>query len=136
MINEERTSLGIMGLWDHELFKPPELARWSDVVYLSWKEETNEEQRANLNKVVQHDIVNMETRNILAYVLRMNFKTDNPLGRAPRWPEKRVIYSWMEGFNALLYTPNLRGVVWLLVQHQGQLGKKTIQSITVGRCPS
>ena len=121
-------------MWDHELFKPPELARWSDVVYLSWKEQKHEAQRTNLNKIVQHEIVNMETKNMLAYVPRMNFKTDEPVRRAPTWPEKRVIYSWMEGFNALLYTPNVRGIVWLLAQHQEQLGKKTIWSITVGQC--
>ena len=63
MIKEEHTPLEFHGLWDSENFKPPELGRWSDIIYLSWKEETTEEQRANLNKVVQHDIMNMETRN-------------------------------------------------------------------------
>ena len=68
---------------------------------------------------------------VIAYVLILNFKHDTPVGRAPRWPEKRVIDFTMEGFNALLYTPNVRGIVWLLAQHQDQLGKKIIRSFTV-----
>jgi hypothetical protein len=63
MIKEGQTPLGFQGLWDSDNFKPPELSRWSDIVYLSWKEESTEDQRANLNKIVQHDIMNMETRN-------------------------------------------------------------------------
>ena len=37
----------------------------------------------------------------------------------------------MAGFDALLYTPNIRGIMWLLIQHQDTLGKKAIDSIEV-----
>ncbi|KAK3707570.1 hypothetical protein LTR37_012065 [Vermiconidia calcicola] len=53
----------------------------------------------------------------------------NP-GRAPEWPRMRRITPLMPGSNALLYTPNVRGVVWLLVQHHTTFGKTQIKSIT------
>lgn len=34
-------------------------------------------------------------------------------------------------FEALLGTPNLNGIAWLLIQHYPDLGKKTIGSATV-----
>lgn len=34
-------------------------------------------------------------------------------------------------FEALLGTPNLNGIAWLLIQHYVDLGRKTIKSVTV-----
>lgn len=37
----------------------------------------------------------------------------------------------LKPFQAVLGTPNLYGVAYLLLQHAGQMGRKTIKSITV-----
>lgn len=34
-------------------------------------------------------------------------------------------------FEALLGTPNMNGIAWLLIQHYNELGRKTIGSATV-----
>ena len=119
--------------WDARTDKPPDLGHWSDIVYLTWKHIATEEQRRGLRAICRRHIDNRMTKNILAYVLKEHWPDDDPVGRAPRWPERRRITPNMEGFNALLNTPNIRGIVWMLIQHseESKMGRKTIKAITV-----
>ena len=133
-VNTESTPKDFDGQpWDKSADKIPQLSQWSDIVYLTWKQVTSEEQRPKLQAICRRAISNSETKNMLARVLQKNFKKDPVAGtgRAPKWPEFKKITPDMYGFNALLYTPNIRGIVWLLIQHHDLIGKKTIESITV-----
>ena len=129
----DQTSMG-KG-WDKTIHRIPDLCRWSDIVYLTWKHVcgNDPEKIKNLRAIVRQNITNPVTKNMLAHVLKMHFPKDEPVGRAPEWPERRKITPDMEGFNAMLSTPNIRGIVWLLVQHRkkGFAGKKIISSLTV-----
>lgn len=122
--------------WDEKIHRTPDLCRWSDIVYLTWKHVCggDREKLKNLNAIVRQNITNPVTKNILAHALRQNFPKDEPVGRAPEWPQTRKITPNTEGFNAMLNTPNIRGIVWLLVQHreEGKFnGHKIITSLTV-----
>lgn len=109
----------------------PLLESWSDVSYLVWRGLTTDDQRSNLRYVGHDTVMNDETKELLAKALQLNFPDDLNPGRAPNLPETRVISSGMPGFDALLRAPNVRGTIWLLLQHQDDFAGKTIQSIEV-----
>lgn len=90
---------------------------------------TTEDERPNLAYVHRDSIIDEETKQILARVLQLNFPDNTNPGRAPNSPESRKITEEMPGFNALIETPNVRGVAWLLMQHQGLFAGKSIKSI-------
>ncbi|KAK4545908.1 hypothetical protein LTR36_002472, partial [Oleoguttula mirabilis] len=109
----------------------PQLQRWSDVVSLCWQKLTQDTQRADLRWVMRRYITNKETLNMLAFVLRKKYPKMQPVGQAPDWDHRIKFTPGMEEFNALMGTPNIRGVAWMLIQHQSTFGRKTIVSITV-----
>ncbi|KAK5119700.1 hypothetical protein LTR85_007276 [Meristemomyces frigidus] len=111
--------------------KLPELQRWSDVTSLCWQKLTQDTERANLRWILHRYVSNKETVNMLAFVLRKKYPKMQPLGRAPDWDRRIKFTPGMDEFNALVGTPNVRGVAWLLIQHQSTFGRKTIVSITV-----
>jgi len=47
------------------------------------------------------------------------------------WPAIEIINVGQAGFEAMLYTPNVRGLVWMLIQHRDVFKNETIRSITV-----
>ncbi|KAL4904973.1 hypothetical protein BDW74DRAFT_178540 [Aspergillus multicolor] len=50
---------------------------------------------------------------------------------APMDTNRRTFRPGDEAYYALLYTPNGRGIEWMLIQHKAQLGVKTVSEITV-----
>lgn len=130
MVNEKMTPQQILGQPWAANDQPPQLKQWSDVVYLCWKKLTQDTQRPNLYWVVRRYISNAETVNMLAYVIRKKYPKVLPLGKAPAWDNRLKFTPDMEEFTTLLATPNVKSVVWLLVQHQSTFGKKAILSIT------
>lgn len=119
--------------WDPNSDRMPELNQLSDVWWLLWNKICEDEgvSPRNLRHVIRHSIVNDVTQKVLARVLRKHWPNEDApsAGRAPGWPGK-VITKDMEGFAALLGTNNVWGVPFLLIQHNGDLGKKQIKSIT------
>ncbi|KAK4545410.1 hypothetical protein LTR36_002760 [Oleoguttula mirabilis] len=98
----------------------PQLGQWSDVVFLTWKYLTTPQQRANLRWVFRREIENDDTNNIIGYVAKKR-----NVGKA-RPSDDNDGPVW-----ALLATPNLRGVAWLLAQHKADMGERTVRSIRV-----
>lgn len=136
MVKQGRTPLQLGGeddQWDPAKNRLPKLSQWSDVVYLTWAKQAGTADLRNLKIVIRRGITNTDTIRMLARVLKKKWSKEG--GRAPRYPDKRVITPEKDrdGFNALLYTPHVRGVVWLLVQHHqdSMFGKKEIESIEV-----
>ncbi|KAK3719478.1 hypothetical protein LTR37_004336 [Vermiconidia calcicola] len=50
--------------------------------------------------------------------------------QAPTWPGF-VVKEGEEGFTAMVGSPNVSGVAWLIIQHQSDMGHKTIKSIQI-----
>lgn len=83
----------------------------------------NEETQSLISRVIEN-----RGDNVLWHIVPNPFK----LYEAPTWPGM-LLKEGDEGFAALSGSPNVAGLCWLLIQHQGaeQLGKKTVKSIRV-----
>ncbi|KAJ9270908.1 hypothetical protein DTO212C5_3133 [Paecilomyces variotii] len=110
------------------LSRYPKCRRWSDVTFLQWQHMAQGNVQ-NLNHVFRETITNQDTRSIMRRVLGKpdSWNDWDELHSASRW---RSFYPQSDEFNALLYTPNVRGVAWLLIQHKQQLGRRIITQIT------
>ncbi|KAL1856561.1 hypothetical protein Plec18170_003529 [Paecilomyces lecythidis] len=107
----------------------PKLKKWSDVTFLQWQHVAQGNVQ-NLNHIFQEGITNPETKAALARALGKPEDFDD-WGQYRRPPAWRSFYPGSDEYNALLYTPNLRGVSWLLIQHKQQLGRRKISKITL-----
>lgn len=123
---------------------PPALHSWSDMVFLTmatlagpngekmWTSEVG-----SLKSVVMLDIKNAATKVRIQQALKKKGPpTYNPSNPPTYDFEAPHTFQWnsngidVECFNALLGTPLVSGVAWLLIQHKAQLGVKRISGIT------
>ncbi|KAF7868626.1 hypothetical protein EAF04_005157 [Stromatinia cepivora] len=114
---------------------PHALSAWSDVTFLQWKKACtsgtprpmfNVKQLKGINKFSRFHIINEVTMGIIERVRTIE-------SRSPKTdiPEPHTFpMSTPEG-QALLGSPNGKGVGFFLSQHKGSLGIKTIESVTV-----
>ncbi|KXS98839.1 hypothetical protein AC578_10860 [Pseudocercospora eumusae] len=115
--------------WNEATDRAPRLQHLSDVWWLMWQKLTTEgAQRKGLRYVVQHSVVNPTTVAVLTSVMQKHAKLTN--GKAPPG-NGLVITRDMDGFAALLGTPSVSGVPFMLIQRHGELGKRSIKQITV-----
>lgn len=107
----------------------PRCGRWSDVTFLQWQKMAGQN-IGNLRHVFHTTVTNDETLEVMEGVL----------GEEPEWyfydeynglANGLSFYPGGDDFNSLLYTPNVRGLAWLLIQHKPQLGHKRISKITL-----
>lgn len=102
----------------------PDLQKWSDVNWFFWEMSCQEEKVGveNLNYVFRVQVVNDNT----------NFVVSKALGSTSvdAWPGKEFNMDTDQG-RAILGTPNGGGVAWFLINHQAQVGTKTVKSVTV-----
>lgn len=115
----------------------PSLEHFSDITFINWADLTksNPAQRANLNYVFIRAINNLTSRRVIQEALKASQKS---LAEPPPWPGKQFHRPTAskpgkqdDPFLALLGTENVKGVAWMLAQHQSQLGSRVIESITV-----
>lgn len=104
--------------------KLPDLQRWSDVVWLLWAMACEEEGVGvgNLKYVFRVNIINDDTNFIVSKALEST--------SVGPWPGKEFEMDTDQG-KAILATPNGRGVAWFLIDHQTQMGTKTVKSVVV-----
>jgi hypothetical protein len=117
--------------------KLPEPNRWSDIAYLRWSAICASHAGASvasLQYVFRINVENEDTEAMLDEALagedvdggwsnRATFEPDPPNG-GPLTDNNKAFY-------ALLTTPNIRGVCWMLIQHKQQMGIKYISEINV-----
>jgi hypothetical protein len=104
--------------------RAPRLNHWSDIAYLQWLSKASTGSR--LRYVLRYNVLNDLTAFAMTFM-----SSHNGLVLAD-WPG--ITYdAGSDEFNALLGSPNGRGVAYLLIQHQKQLGHKTVENITVFR---
>lgn len=107
---------------------PPELSRWSDVVFLEW---INSAAGSELKGNIRSRVENPDTLSVMRRAVGKpsDFIDWQELGTIPS-KGRRFLPNSNE-FNALLGTPNLSGLCWLLIQHKEQLGVRQVSAITI-----
>lgn len=101
----------------------PKVSRWSDVVWIQWADvcrKANKEP-SSLEYIFRYHIVTVNTQFIMEQITDVKLS----LGKLQLpWPGRDVYLDTNEGL-ALLGTPHLTGIVWMLHDHRDVI-KKTI----------
>ncbi|KAB8232368.1 hypothetical protein ETB97_006282 [Aspergillus alliaceus] len=114
--------------WVKEAFVP--LRQWSDVIFLLWKR-VAKSNAGGLRHIFQSIVANQQTLNIMRQAIGEadDFKDWDKY--SPIQENGRTFRPGSDEYYALLYSPNGRGIGWMLTQHKTQLGLLTVSSITV-----
>ena len=116
--------------WDAETESLPDLRHWSDVTWLVWKQLVEEEggRRDSLRYFIRRHVPEEDVSTVMRQVLGRH--STHKRETAPGWEDRIIITPDMYGFYALLATPELKDICYLLLQHQDKgLGKKKIANI-------
>ncbi|GAD94426.1 hypothetical protein MYCGRDRAFT_89049 [Paecilomyces variotii No. 5] len=108
----------------------PQCRKWSDVTFLEWQELAGGDIQ-NLRHVFHSAVVNEDTLELMQDALG---EDDAEWWFNPEYSgiaNGRSFFPGQAEFQALLYSPNIRGLAWLLIQHKPQLGLREINKITV-----
>ncbi|KAF2172048.1 hypothetical protein M409DRAFT_18279 [Zasmidium cellare ATCC 36951] len=106
----------------------PALKQWSTINALTYASPPTP--RSPLRFILRRNIQNPATKDLISTVLKKNKADDG--GLPPLWPGV-VLTEGDSGFAALVASPNLGGVVWLLIQHGDGVGARDIRSVRVWR---
>ncbi|KAB8067803.1 hypothetical protein BDV29DRAFT_196156 [Aspergillus leporis] len=114
--------------WPKSDFVP--LRQWSDVLFLLW-ERVAKDKTSGLSHVIRSIVINAETLATMRQAIgeAEDFSAWNKL--SPMKEKGKTFRPGQDEYYALLYSPNGRGIGWLLTQHKAQLGLRTVSSITV-----
>jgi hypothetical protein len=104
----------------------PAVSKWSDVIFVEWQHETRRRPLGvgELKWIFRYNIVNPTTRAVAVEALRRDGS------RRTGWPGVSF-HACSENGEAIIGTPNGRGIVWLLATHKQQFGAKTVESVRV-----
>lgn len=94
---------------------------------------TTTEERENLRYVMRLMVMNEDTQDIVSEALRNDGIAS---GVPPAWPGHTFSPSnnggrGLKAYQAVLGTPNISGVAWMLINHRDELNYRNIESITV-----
>jgi hypothetical protein len=103
----------------------PAVRRWSDVIFVEWQHETRRRPLGvgELKWIFRYNIANPTSRAVTVEALRRD-------GGRRGWPGVSF-HACSENGEAIIGTPNGRGIVWLLATYKRQFGAKTIESVRV-----
>ena len=122
----------------------PELNHWSDVAFSIWSLLSGQFIQAPKH-IVDMDVENGETLELIDYLLRWSYPTLSPnvgrhiyrskdgLWQPMPWPGLTYQTSSVEG-KMLLQTPLGKAAAMFLIQHKEAFGIKTIRSIQIFNC--
>lgn len=83
-------------------------------------------------KTLKHIIISViKTDSTQQVVTHITGRTTSDWGSLPLWPQKLTFQPDSDEGKALLGTIQLKGIMWMLIQHREQLGKKAIKTICV-----
>ncbi|EME87645.1 uncharacterized protein MYCFIDRAFT_205747 [Pseudocercospora fijiensis CIRAD86] len=106
-----------------------QLRQWSDLTSLEYIHLSSSSPQ-NLRWIFRRNITNRKTQEMITKALRKKSKQSDSDFKAKPWPGD-MFEPGHEGFEALIATPNVSGVVWMLVQHEEEFGRKEIKSLRV-----
>jgi hypothetical protein len=118
----------------------PPLSHSSDIAFLEWKRACDKSQTdlKSLKHIFISSIVTPSTQDIVATILKdmgkpITTKDDVWGKQLPGWAQKLTIQSDSDEGKAILGTVQLKGIMWMLVQHREHLGRKAVRSISIFR---
>lgn len=118
----------------------PPLSRSSDMGFLEWKRACDKSRTdlKSLKHIFMHVVVMPSTQNVVASILHSMGKPTTDRhdvwgNQLPRWEQKLTYQPESDEGKALLGTVQLKGIMWMLVQHREHLGQKAIKSISLFR---
>ena len=122
-----------------EVVSPP-LSHNSDMTFLAWKRTCARYQTdlKSLKHIFISIIMTPETQNVVASVMQnmgcpITDRADVWNKQLPGWEQKLTFQPNSDEGKALHGTVQIKGVMWMLVQHREHLGQKAIKSISVFR---
>ncbi|RHZ60825.1 uncharacterized protein CDV56_108825 [Aspergillus thermomutatus] len=117
--------------WKPEQFVP--LKQWSDVIFLLWERAAREANSnvQNLEHIFRSIVINGDTLAIMRRAIGKPADFEGWGELRPMKEKGRTFRPGSDAYYALLYSPNGRGVGWLLIQHKAKLGLRTVSEITV-----
>ncbi|KAL9593439.1 MAG: hypothetical protein Q9179_005884, partial [Wetmoreana sp. 5 TL-2023] len=106
----------------------PKVSRWSDVVWIHWADvcQKTGKDPSSLDYIFRYHVVTPNTQFGMEQITNVNTPREK---LQLDWPGKEYFLDTKEGL-ALLGTPHLTGIVWMLHDHH-DLIKKTIGSIRI-----
>jgi hypothetical protein len=118
----------------------PPLSHSFDMSFLEWKRACDKSRTdlKSLEHIFIHVVVTASTQNVVASILHsmgkpITDRSDVWGNQLPRWEQKLTYQPDSDEGKALLGTVQLKGIMWMLVQHREHLGQKAIKSISLFR---
>lgn len=118
----------------------PLLSHSSDIAFLKWKRACEKSQTdvKSLKHIFISVILTPSTQDVVATVLKnmgtpITDRADFWNNHLPGWEQKLTFQPDSDEGKALYGTVQVKGIMWMLVQHREHLGHKAIKSISVFR---
>lgn len=118
---------------ENKVVSPP-LSHKSDMAFLEWKRACT---KYNTNpKVLKHIFLSVimtdSTQQVVDHVFHSKMgRVLSSWSDLPLWDQRLTLQPNTEEFDALLATVQLKGIMWMLLQHREQLGKKYIKKMCI-----
>ena len=112
----------------------PPLSHQSDMAFLDWNRACTEHDvnPKNLKHIFLSVITTPETQQVVDHVFAETMgRSLNSVADLPLWDKRMTLMPETDEFEALVATAQVKGIVWMLLQHREHLGKKTIKQISV-----
>lgn len=122
-----------------EIVSPP-LSHMSDMTFLAWKGVCAKYQTdlKSLKHIFISIIMTPETQNVVASIMQsmgthITDREDVWNNQLHGWEQKLTFQPNSDEGKALHGTVQIKGIMWMLVQHRASLGQKAIKSISIFR---
>ena len=121
-------------------FTNPPLSHSSDITFLEWKRACDKHKTdpKSLKHIFISVILTPTTQDIVVSILRnqgrpITDRADVWGNQLPTWEQKLTFLPDSDDGKALHATVQLKGIMWMLIQHREHLGKKAVKSISLFR---
>ena len=137
MMYTTKYQIDLQGL---EGIESPPLSRSSDIAFLEWKRACDKSKTdlKSLKHIFISVVVTPETRHVVATILKDMGKpitdaADVWANQLPGWAQKLTFHPDSDEGKVMFGTIQLKGIMWMLVQHREHLGHKAIKSVSIFR---
>jgi hypothetical protein len=112
----------------------PPLSHQSDMAFLDWKRAcTKYNTNTNTLKHIFFSVIRAPaTKEVVHHIYgaKMGYELES-MGGLPLWDQRVALEPGSDEFLALFATVQVKGIMWMLLQHREQLGQKTIKKMCI-----
>lgn len=118
---------------DQEGIESPPLSHKSDIAFLEWKRVCAKYRTdtKHLKHIILSVITTPATQKVVKQIFQDHGRTVSDWTKLPLWEQRLTFGPDSNEGKALLATVQVKGIMWMLIQHRQQLGKKAIKQISV-----